>query len=59
MSRLNLDAFKVLQSDETTQELENLSGGILGACHCAPEDDYHGPGCNGNHCYPGQGDNLN
>lgn len=33
MSRLNLDAFKA-QAETQTQELEELSGGILGACHC-------------------------
>tara|TARA_B110000093_G_C12836922_1_gene353581 strand:+ start:506 stop:652 length:147 start_codon:yes stop_codon:yes gene_type:complete len=31
MSRLNLEAFKAQAND--TQELEELSGGILGACH--------------------------
>lgn len=33
MSRLNLDAFKAQVSEEKTQELESLAGGILGACH--------------------------
>lgn len=32
MSRLNLEAFKA-QTEIQTQELEALSGGILGACH--------------------------
>ena len=38
MERLSLDAFKVeaeTKKEEKTNELENLSGGILGACHCS------------------------
>jgi hypothetical protein len=31
MNRLSLDAFK--EQVRETQELENLTGGILGACH--------------------------
>ncbi len=31
MNRLNLEAFKA--SANETQELESLTGGILGACH--------------------------
>lgn len=38
MSRLNLEAFKAQTSEQETQELENLSGGILGACHCSTCD---------------------
>lgn len=33
MSRLNLEAFKAQADQSKTQELESLSGGILGACH--------------------------
>ncbi|WP_054557613.1 hypothetical protein [Croceitalea dokdonensis] len=32
MSRLNLEAFK--EKANVNQELESLTGGILGACHC-------------------------
>jgi hypothetical protein len=34
MKRLNLDAFKAQTETSQTDELENLAGGILGACHC-------------------------
>ena len=54
MNRLNLDAFKAQANTKQIEELEMLTGGILGACHCAPHDDYHGPSCNGNRCYPGE-----
>ncbi|WP_077399139.1 hypothetical protein [Cellulophaga omnivescoria] len=37
MSRLNLEAFKV-KAENQKQELEELSGGILGACHCTYEN---------------------
>lgn len=32
MKRLSLEDFKT--KSENTKELENLTGGILGACHC-------------------------
>ena len=32
MERLSLDDFKMKSNN--SQELENLTGGILGACHC-------------------------
>lgn len=35
MSRLSLDAFKAQADNSQEQELENLAGGILGACHCS------------------------
>lgn len=40
MSRLNLDAFKA-QANQT-QELESLTGGILGACHTQEDHDNKG-----------------
>ncbi|WP_155839681.1 hypothetical protein [Aquimarina latercula] len=33
MSRLSLDAFKAKAQTSQSEELENLTGGILGACH--------------------------
>ncbi len=33
MSRLSLDAFKAKADKNEQQELENLTGGILGDCH--------------------------
>lgn len=44
MKRLNLDAFKAQVSKKQIQELENLTGGILGACHCAHPDHRGGDG---------------
>ncbi len=38
MSRLNLDAFKAQVNENQTNELEALSGGILGACHCTDKN---------------------
>jgi hypothetical protein len=38
MSRLNLDAFKAQTSTKQIEELESLTGGILGACHCCTDD---------------------
>ncbi len=37
MSRLNLEAFKAQADEHQTKELDELSGGILGACHCPYE----------------------
>ena len=35
MERLSLDAFKAeVETKETTNELVELTGGVLGACHC-------------------------
>ena len=37
MERLSLDAFKIeaeTKKEEKNKELENLTGGVLGACHC-------------------------
>lgn len=46
MERLSLDDFKAKSSN--SQELEGLTGGILGACHCAICDKWdqapHGTG---------------
>ncbi len=36
MERLSLDDFKMKSNN--TQKLENLTGGILGACHCGGHD---------------------
>ena len=46
MERLSLDAFKEeVETKENTNELEELAGGVLGACHCS-------------HCGGDDGDNL-
>ncbi|WP_157449618.1 hypothetical protein [Croceitalea dokdonensis] len=48
MKRLNLDAFKAQLSKNQTNELEGLTGGIMGACHCCV-DGHHRPGnCDAN-----------
>ena len=38
MNRLNLDAFKAQANTKKIEELEMLTGGILGACHCTKDN---------------------
>ena len=34
MERLSLNAFKEKAIESKQEDLENLTGGVLGACHC-------------------------
>ncbi len=39
MKRLSLEDFKT--KSENTKELESLTGGILGACHCCADGEHN------------------
>lgn len=48
MNRLNLDTFRAQVTETQIKELQSLTGGILGACHCGP--DNHPPSESGPDC---------